>query len=396
MIMRNEEKIRKQKNSLLWNHHKIWLGLPGLVAAIGLIHLFGASFSAVVVGGISRIQGFEACNAAVRLAHIPCFDPCFHLHSHWNYLIINNINFTDMSKVFLLGAGTEYDTDKQTVAKNQIIQMNGYEDDRYVVYEIVSSKWGLSYGLINLRTKTFGQCDLIRPLSQKFGIGYYFDDETPQFMDAFEVAVLQSEAEQNRQAEQTAKQERQEHDEQLKTIGRQRLETIVPEDAKAAIVAELHEDESDSMTDYYGYRTQRTVILGFSTHTKDLFSEMRKYASNFEETAYLAEENKNYEHREKYSMGAGYYLGESKYHGWIIQKEKLYGSREQSIERYALAAGDEANICVKVQEATNDIPEAVAGDFVIVDYSEKAIAVFGDTKPVKEQLMGLGGRSIRN
>jgi hypothetical protein len=27
-----------------------------------------------------------------------------------------------MSKVFLLGAGTEYDTDKQTVAKNQIIQ----------------------------------------------------------------------------------------------------------------------------------------------------------------------------------------------------------------------------------------------------------------------------------
>ena len=37
-------------------------------------------------------------------------------------------------------------------------------------------------------------------------------------------------------------------------------------------------------------------------------------------------------------MGAGYYLGESKYHGWIIQKEKLYGSREQFIERYALTA----------------------------------------------------------
>jgi hypothetical protein len=39
------------------------------------------------------------------------------------------------------------------------------------------------------------------------------------------------------------------------------------------------------MTDYYGYRTKRTVILGFSSHTKDLFSEMRKYAANFEETA---------------------------------------------------------------------------------------------------------------
>ena len=292
-----------------------------------------------------------------------------------------------MTNVFLLGTGTEYDTNKQTVAKNQIIQMNGYEDDRYVVYDIVSSKWGLSYELINLRTKTFGQCDLIRPLSQKFGIGYYYDDENPQFMDAFEVAVLQSEAEQNRQAEQAAKQQQQERDEQLKTVGRQRLEAIVPADTKAIIVAELHEDGSDSMTDYYGYRTRRTVILGFSTHTRDLFSEMRKVAAHFEETAHLAAENKDYEHREKYSMGDGYYLGESKYHGWIIQKEKMHGSREQFIERYALTAGDEANICVKVREtAANTTPEAIAGDFEIVDYSEKALAVFGDTKAIKEQL----------
>jgi hypothetical protein len=227
--------------------------------------------------------------------------------------------------------------------------MNGYEDDRYVVYEIVSSKWGLSYELINLRTKTFGQCDLIRPLSQKFGIGYYYDDETPQFMDAFEVAVLQSEAEQNRQAEQAAKQERQERDEQLKTIGRQRLEAIVPEDAKAVIVAELHEDDNEPMTDYYGYHTQRTVILGFSDHTKDLFSEMRKHASNFEKTAHLATENKDYEHREKYSMGAGYYLGESKYYGWSVKKVKYYKDRQSIIDAFALIAGDESNICVKVR-----------------------------------------------
>jgi hypothetical protein len=99
-----------------------------------------------------------------------------------------------MSKVFLLGANASYNTKKQAVAKNQVIQMNGYEDDRYVVYDIISSQWGLSYELINLRTKTFGQCDLIRPLSQKFGIGYYFDDKNPQFMDAFEVAVLRSKA----------------------------------------------------------------------------------------------------------------------------------------------------------------------------------------------------------
>jgi hypothetical protein len=48
MIMRNEEKIRKQKNSLLWLPHKLGLGLLGLTAVIVLIHAFGASFSTAV------------------------------------------------------------------------------------------------------------------------------------------------------------------------------------------------------------------------------------------------------------------------------------------------------------------------------------------------------------
>jgi hypothetical protein len=279
MIMRNEEKIRKQKNSLLWNHHKIWLGLLGLMAVVWLIHLFGASFSAAV-GVISRLQGFEACIAAFLSGYGCRFYSRFHYHTNYCYLIINILILTIMAQTFLLGAGKAYDTEKQAVAENQIIQMNGYDDDMYVVYDVVSSKWGLSYRLINLRTKRFGQCDLIRPLSEKFGIGYYYDDANPQFMDAFEVAILRSEAEQEEKREQEEQQRQQERNEQLKAIGRKRLEAIVPADAKAVIVAELHEDESDSMTDYYGYRTQRTVILGFSSHTKDLFSEMRKHAAN--------------------------------------------------------------------------------------------------------------------
>jgi hypothetical protein len=118
---------------------------------------------------------------------------------------------------------------------------------------------------------------------------------------------------------------------------------------------------------------------------------MRKYASNFSETAHLTVENEKYEHREKYSMGGGYYLGESKYHGWIIQKEG-FGNREQFIERHALTAGDEANVCVKVQVKTDRTKETVTGNFVIVDYSEKTLAVFGDTKAIKDELKALGGR----
>ncbi|GHU91194.1 hypothetical protein FACS1894155_10570 [Bacteroidia bacterium] len=48
-----------------------------------------------------------------------------------------------MSKVFLLGANKEIDRAKQVVEVNQIIQMEGYSYDRYVVYDITKSQWEL-------------------------------------------------------------------------------------------------------------------------------------------------------------------------------------------------------------------------------------------------------------
>jgi len=297
-----------------------------------------------------------------------------------------------MAQTFLLGVGKSYDTAKQAVEKNQIIRMEGYQYDRYVVYDITEVSNSLIYNLINLRTHEFGQCDLIRPLSEKFGIGYYYDDENPQFMDAFEVNILRGKAEKIADEKRKEKQEQQEHDKQLQSVGLKRLETIVPDDVKAVIIAELHENDSDSMTDYYGYSVKRTVILGFSNHTKDLFTELRKYAANFEETIHLSEVNEKYEHREKYTGGDGYYLGESKYHGWIVKKEKYYRNRESIINGFSLIAGEESNICVKTQTEENFSPTTVAGDFLIVDYSQKALAIFGDTRPIKDQLKELGGR----
>ncbi|KAA6313461.1 hypothetical protein EZS27_035768 [termite gut metagenome] len=61
--MRNEEKIRKQKNFLLWNQHKIWLKLLGLGAVVGLIYAFGTSFSAVV--GV--YLGYKVLRLVLRL-----------------------------------------------------------------------------------------------------------------------------------------------------------------------------------------------------------------------------------------------------------------------------------------------------------------------------------------
>lgn len=104
----------------------------------------------------------------------------------------------------------------------------------------------------------------------------------------------------------------------------------IPAWAKAVIVAELIEDQSDSMTDYFGGRTVRTVILGFSKHTRDLFPELRNAARNFAETASLADSPDSAEHRQKYSMGGGYFLkaGYRYSNGWKVSKQKFYSNRE--------------------------------------------------------------------
>lgn len=99
----------------------------------------------------------------------------------------------------------------------------------------------------------------------------------------------------------------------------------IPGWAKAVILAELVEDQSDAMTDYFHSTTVRSVILAFSRHTRELFPEMRKASRNFAETVDLADAPPDAEHREKWSMGAGYYLKAGSRHssGWKVWKRPL-------------------------------------------------------------------------
>ena len=228
-----------------------------------------------------------------------------------------------MNKVHLLGANRSYDRDVQTVSVNQVVVLEGYSYDSYVVYEVTRDKWGITYHLVNLETHEFHTSDLIRPLSEKFGIGIYYDDANPKFLDPLETAALLTKAKEKKaEAERKVKEAREEY-ERIAKIGAERLRPLIPTDAKAAIIGTLRVSECDSYTDYYDYSIVRTVILGFSKHTRNLFSEMRKHAANFEGTAYLAEYNADYEHRENYSMGDGMYLGRNKYSGWTIEKEPI-------------------------------------------------------------------------
>jgi len=300
-----------------------------------------------------------------------------------------------MTRLVSLFGGTVTDTEIQVVKENQVVigygaGMNQY---RLVVYKVEHSRNGFIYHMINIDTKEFTSTEIINPLSKKLGIGKYFDDVNAEFMDAFEVVILRQEVEAKVRSKAEADNQEQQRREELKAIGRERLKEIFPANAQAVIIACEREDRSDPYSDYFAASTVRTVILGFSAHTKNSFQEMRSLAGNFTETAYLKEKNEEYENRENYTGGHGYYLGESKYHGWIIKKAQIY-DQSRFIDDYAYIAGQEENICVsKVSTVPTDTTvQSVTGEFTLVDYSEKSVAVFGDTKAIKEQLAALGGR----
>ena len=299
-----------------------------------------------------------------------------------------------MAKYYSLLGGTTTDTQIQVAKENQIVihEGPGAFTIRYVIYKVEHDADGYMYHMINTDTKEIHRTDILRPYSRKFGIGMYYTDTPPEFMDAFEVAALVAEAEQKAKEDTEAKvRAKAEHD-RIAAIGAERLRRIMPADVLGVILAELNIREyTDPSYECSDTRSIRTVILGFSATSRNGFGELRKAARNLPETAHLTEYNKDYEHRYP-----GFTLGRSPYSGWSIHKITHY-TREGFIGRLAYIAGDENNI-----RLTSPKPErtpeqeqrqtTVQGDFILVNYSEKAIALFGDTKPIKDALSDLGGR----
>jgi len=297
-----------------------------------------------------------------------------------------------MTKYISLFGGTTTDTTVQVVKENQIIIGYGpyMAMNRYVVYKVEHTDDGYMYHLLNLETKETDRTDILQPLSCKHGIGRYYDDKNPEFMDAFEVALLVEEAERLAAEKADADAQAQAEHDRIARIGAERLENIMPENVQGVILAELNETQyTDPSYECRETRSVRTVILGFSTTTRNGFGELRRAARNLPETASLAEYNKDYEHR--YPC---FTLGKSPYSGWSIHKMSYY-TRKGFIDMLAYTAGDEENIRLSgaTAERSGKRPETVVqGDFILVDYSDKAIAVFGDTKPIKAELSALGGR----
>lgn len=61
-------------------------------------------------------------------------------------------------------------------------------------------------------------------------------------------------------------------------------------------------------------------------------------------------------------------------------------------DHYYLGHWDDSYKYVPLKEESKKIEPIITSDIQIVDYSEKAIAIIGDTKPIKDTLKELGGK----
>ncbi len=166
-----------------------------------------------------------------------------------------------------------------------------------------------------------------------------------------------------------------------------------PSNTCAVIFADLMADDSNLETDYFASHAERRMAIGFRTGSREDFRQLRAAAALHPETAYMRQgtslwnvsiyyevpgsnlpsngeierfshegteaeidakiaealtripeqdgkggirkvhkSEESFEHRENYSMGAGNYVGRSKYSGWIVKSYDLKHSQWQEFE----------------------------------------------------------------
>ena len=281
----------------------------------------------------------------------------------------------------------------EVIGAGQILFTDGYADQRKrAICEILAPG---KFRTVLLDGSGFVIDNRVKPIEQKFGIGTYYNKG--EKLGTLELQELVDQATKKEAARIKAKEDARNEAARVKAEhieAGKKIISEIPAGAVAVIVAEKQTNTSDSQSDYHGHTTDEVHYLAFSGHKRDLFSEMRKAADVFEPVHHLGTGNQDesLEHREKYSMGAGYYLGKghSDATGWIVRKMTI---SENYLETIQIAAGAGKFHCNEFSASATEELEPVevsAGTVQIIEYSPKAIAVIGDTKPIKD-LLGRNG-----
>lgn len=277
----------------------------------------------------------------------------------------------------------------------------GSHGNKHVVFSIEDTQYGIKYFTVELDTLSLQVKNYVKNYDDKFGIGTYFqtdykfegsqDDLSNLIIDA---KKLEKEEAKKEEASKLMKAQirKGKIEEGKKTVK-------IPKWAKSVIVADYYENTSDSQTDYFNATSRKTVYLAFSKTTRNNMNELKTASKRFKETENfielfenpVEEEDKIEEFTKGHSILPNYYFGSSSWSGWKVSKERYIDlSDEKTIEMLCVASAEGRYFC----EQEKNSQEVVKGfkGLEIVDYSEKAIAVIGETKNIKDELKKLGGR----
>ena len=241
-----------------------------------------------------------------------------------------------------------------------------------VIYDIAKIRGDQYYKFVNIETLVLGQTEQLDNIKDQFGIGYYYRKDDVMDINEVNNLVIEAKAKEKLDREREEAEEDARARELNKKILKGKELVNIPPSAKALIVAHLKDDKSDASTDYHGHRHEKTIYLAFSENTRDLFPEMRKAARRYSETSFLADAPKSWEHREKYSMGAGYYLGEHHHSGWEIRKGTLQHNQNE-FDMLCVAAAEGRYFCQSQEEASssNDQEDLTSGNSILSYHETK-------------------------
>lgn len=243
---------------------------------------------------------------------------------------------------------------KNSLPVGTVLHLNGYNDPDYVIVKNQGinerfPEYGTRYLVVNPEDYNQSVKDAfnLKPLAEKKDnrIQVYITEEikTPD-----EVLTLWEKSEAKMARMKEAQTKANTEADRLEALGRELFKKHIPETAKALIIACYDINESDIQSDYFAHRSQGLVILGYSLHTKDLFSEMRKYAEKLPETKHLGISKGHFEARviiadDIYSNGSYYNKGQySRWHREIEQDGKgniIVFSTKKEAEDYILSKG---------------------------------------------------------
>lgn len=264
----------------------------------------------------------------------------------------------------------------------------GSEENHWIIYKIEDSKFGKNYFCIEKDTLKLEIKDYLKPWSKKFGIGTYFEkgfnmsifriDENKLSDMLIEAQDVKRKAEENKRIQD--EQNRQEAAERKKYLS----QFIQADRGKTTRIIKAHCLKNFKISKIEV--STEVFSMGDSMRVKYYapakIDELETFIKSFQEGHFNGMED-IYEYYDR---------SEIILDGHILQTYKyvfvdLVETEETTQEEEQKQPEDPAPSEWWIDELLSE-----KSDIQIIDYSEKAIAVIGDTKRIKDQLKALGGR----